>query len=210
MFKGRGCLGFGLAGLVVIGILLFVFYNKYNHLVRLDESVKAQWGNVNNAYQKRSDLVPNLVATVQGEADFEKGTLEAVIAQRANATKTVIDPTNLSQDAINQFQQAQSGLGGALSRLLVAVERYPDLKANQGFRTLQTELSSIEQEILHERKKYNDRAKEFNTYRNQIPNNFIASFVPKFAEKGYFQADQGAENAPDVEFDFNNENATSE
>ncbi len=201
----KGCLGLGI-GVIVLGIIIgLVFVNKYNHMIALDESVEAQWANVNNAYQKRSDLVPNLVATVQGSADFEKETLESVIAQRANATKTTIDPTNLSQANIDQFQQAQSGLGGALSRLLVSVERYPDIKSQQNFIALQSELSSIEQEILHERNKFNERAKAFNTYRNKIPNNIIAGFYDQFNEKGYFKADPGAENSPDVEFDFGSE-----
>ncbi len=208
--KKGGCLGIGIAFLAIVGILIFVFVSKYNTMVGLDEAVRKQWGNVENVYQKRADLVDNLVSTVQGAADFESSTLENVIRERANASKTVIDPSNLSQAQIDQFQQAQNSFGGALSRLMVVIEKYPDLKANQNFLQLQSTLESIESEIVHERKKFNDRAEAFNAYRNKIPNNFIAAFVPKFDEKGYFKAEEGADQAPEVEFDFGNDKAEGE
>lgn len=203
----KGCmrsLAIGGALILLMVIVSSWVIGKYNHLVQLDEEAKAQWGNVQNAYQKRYDLVDNLVKTVQGAADFERGTLTEVIAQRNSAAKVTIDANNLSQAQIDQFQQAQSGLSGALSRLNFVVERYPDLKANQNFLNLQSSLESIEDEIKHERNKFNDRAKAFNQYRNQAINSIVASFFPKFAEKGYFKADAGADQAPDVNFDFNN------
>ncbi len=201
----KGCLGIGIVVLVLGLIFGLMFVNRYNHMIELDNEVENAWAKVQSAYQKRSDLVPNLVSTVQGAADFESSTLENVIAQRANATKTTIDPSNLSQADIDRFQQAQSGLGGALSRLLVSVERYPDLKTSQNFLSLQAELSSIEQEILHERNKFNDRATAFNNYTEKFPNSLIAGFYERFNRKGLFQSEAGAEVAPDVNFDFENE-----
>ncbi len=198
----KGCLGIGI-GVLVLGIIFgLIFVSKYNHMIVLDNEVEKAWANVQTAYQKRTDLVPNLVSTVQGAADYEKETLTSVIAERANATQTKIDPGNLSQADIDRFQQAQSGLGGALSRLLVSVERYPDLKANKNFISLQSELSSIEQEILHERNKFNERATAFNNYTETFPNSLVAGMFNRFNRKGLFQSEPGAENAPDVDFNF--------
>lgn len=196
----RGCLLGGIIGLVVlVAILAFWIIGAQKKMVTLDEAVQSQWSNVESAYQKRADLVPNLVNTVKGAADFEQETLTQVIEARAKATSTTIDPSNLTPESIAQFQQAQDGLSGALSRLMVVIERYPELKANQNFLNLQAELSSIESEVLFERKKFNDKAQQYNTYIRQIPNTIAASIFG-FEKKGYFEAAEGAENAPTVDF----------
>lgn len=200
----KGCITSLIAAgiLILLGIIISSWViGKYDKMVRLDEEVKAQWGKVEAAYEKRYSLVDNLVNTVKGAANYEKGTLTEVIAQRANASKTVINADNLSQADIDKFQQSQSGLSGALQRLMVVVEQYPDLKANQNFLQLQNSLESIEDEIKHERNKFTDRAKEFNQYRNTAINSVVASFFTRFNEKGYFKAEAGAEKAPDVNFD---------
>lgn len=196
----RGCLLGGIIGLVaLIAIVVFWIIGAQKKMVTMDEAVQSQWSNVESAYQKRADLVPNLVNTVKGAANFEQETLTQVIEARAKATSTTIDPSNLTPESIAQFQQAQDGLSGALSRLMVVIERYPELKANQNFLNLQAELSSIESEVLFERKKFNDRAQQYNTYIRQIPNTIAASIFG-FEKKGYFEATAGAENAPNVDF----------
>lgn len=196
----RGCLLGGIIGLVaLVAILALWIIGAQKKMVTLDEAVQSQWSNVESAYQKRADLVPNLVNTVKGAADFEQETLTQVIEARAKATSTTIDPSNLTPESIAQFQQAQDGLSGALSRLMVVIERYPELKANQNFLNLQAELSSIESEVLFERKKFNDKAQQYNTYIRQIPNTIAASIFG-FEKKGYFEAAEGAENAPTVDF----------
>lgn len=169
-------------------------------MVSMDEAVQAQWANVEDAYQRRADLVPNLVNTVKGAADFEKSTLEAVIEARAKATSVTVDPTNLNPEAIEQFQEAQSGLNSALSRLLVTVERYPELKATANFMELQAQLEGTENRISVERKKFNDRAGEYNAYIRKIPQ-VIYSGLLGFKSKGYFKAEAGANKAPEVSFD---------
>lgn len=183
----------------LVAILALWIIGAQKKMVTLDEAVQSQWSNVESAYQKRADLVPNLVNTVKGAADFEQETLTQVIEARAKATSTTIDPSNLTPESIAQFQQAQDGLSGALSRLMVVIERYPELKANQNFLNLQAELSSIESEVLFERKKFNDKAQQYNTYIRQIPNTIAASIFG-FEKKGYFEAAEGAENAPTVDF----------
>lgn len=196
----RVCLLGGIIGLVaLVAILALWIIGAQKKMVTLDEAVQSQWSNVESAYQKRADLVPNLVNTVKGAADFEQETLTQVIEARAKATSTTIDPSNLTPESIAQFQQAQDGLSGALSRLMVVIERYPELKANQNFLNLQAELSSIESEVLFERKKFNDKAQQYNTYIRQIPNTIAASIFG-FEKKGYFEAAEGAENAPTVDF----------
>lgn len=198
----KGCLIFGgIFGVIAVIAIVALIWGTgiYNNMVGKDEKVQVQWANVQNTYQKRLDLIPNLVSTVKGAADFEKSTLEAVIGARAKATQTTIDPTNITPEKIAQFQQVQGELSSALSRLLVTVERYPELKANQNFLALQTELSSIENEILFERQKYNVSAGDFNTYVRTVPNNLVANFTG-MDEKAKFEADKGAENAPKVEF----------
>jgi LemA protein len=194
----KGCLVGGglLAILVVLGIWIMGIYNG---VIPKDNAVKGQWGNVETAYQKRVDLVPNLVNTVKGAANFEQETLTQVMEARAKATQTTIDPTNLTPEKVAEFQQAQDGLSNALSRLMVVVERYPELKANQNFLSLQAELSSIESEVQFERKKFNTVTEDYNNYVRKAPNNLVVGLFG-FNEKGYFKAAAGAENAPTVNF----------
>jgi len=171
----------------------------YNQMVSMQEGVDQSWANVESAYQRRADLIPNLVNTVKGYADFEQETLTKVIEARAKATQTTIDPSNLTPEKLQQFQQAQGELSGALSRLLVTVERYPDLKANQNFLELQAQLEGTENRINVERNKYNVAAKEYNTYIRQIPRNIYAGWF-SFDKKPYFEAEAGSDKAPTVEF----------
>lgn len=194
----KGCLvGGGI--LAIIAIVAIWAISIYNGIVPKNNAVNSQWGNVESAYQKRSDLVPNLVNTVKGAANFEQETLTQVIDARSKATATTIDPTNLTPENIAQFQQAQDGLTGALNKLMVVVERYPELKANQNFLSLQTELSSIENEILFERKKFNTAVEDYNNSVLTMPNRLIAGLFG-FNEKGYFKAAAGADQAPTVSF----------
>ena len=189
--------------LVLAGIMGFWGVSSYNKLVSLDQAVQAQWSQVENVYQRRADLVPNLVATVKGAADFEKSTLEAVVNARASVGQVNVDPKNLPNDpaAMAKYQQAQDALSGALSRLLVVVERYPDLKATQAFRDLQVQLEGAENRIAVERMRFVQAAQAFNSARNTFPRNIIASaFGSRFAEKAYFKAQAGAETAPRVQF----------
>jgi LemA protein len=170
----------------------------YNRLVSLDEGVDAAWGQVENVYQRRADLIPNLVATVKGAADFEKETFTAVVEARAKVGQINIE--NAPDAAqLQQFQAAQDGLSSALSRLLVVVERYPDLKATQAFRDLQVQLEGTENRIATERHRYNEVARDFNITRRAFPTVFIANFF-SFGEKAYFEAAEGAETPPVVEF----------
>ncbi len=172
---------------------------QYNTMVEKQEAVTAQWSQVENVYQRRADLIPNLVATVKGYADFEQETLTAVIEARAKATSVNIDPSKLDANAIQNFQAAQDGLSSALARLMVVVERYPDLKANQNFLELQSQLEGTENRIAVERRKFNTSAQQYNTYIRKFPNNLIAGMFD-FEKKEYFEADKGAEEAPKVEF----------
>lgn len=171
----------------------------YNQMVSMQEGVDQSWANVESAYQRRADLIPNLVNTVKGYADFEQETLTKVIEARAKATQTTIDPTNLTPDKLQQFQAAQGELSGALSRLLVTVERYPELKANQNFLELQDQLEGTENRINTERNSYNAVAKDYNTYIRQIPRSIYASWF-SFDKKPYFEAEAGSDKAPSVEF----------
>jgi LemA protein len=197
----------GLIALLVIGVLVFagVSWVKgfYNSTIKLNENVSESWGNVQTAYQRRSDLIGNLVNTVQGAADYERETLTQVIEARAKATSITIDPTNITPEQLAQFNQVQGGLSGALKSLLVTVERYPDLKANENFLKLQDELTSTENQILTARTRYNEAIKPFNNHVKTFPNNILAGFF-NFDDKPYFDAEAGAENAPDVKFDFGN------
>jgi LemA protein len=188
--------------IIVLGLILLLGgcgCSGYNTMVSQDQNVKGKWGNVQSEYQRRSDLIPNLVSTVQGAADFEKSTLTDVINARAKATSTTIDPTNLTPESIAKFQQAQGELSGALSRLLVSVERYPDLKANQNFRDLQAQLEGTENRIKVSRNDFNTSVQTFNTTVKSFPNNIFAGMFG-FKEKGYFAADPGADKAPTVDF----------
>ena len=171
----------------------------YNQMVSMQEGVDQSWANVQSSYKRRADLIPNLVSTVKGYTEFEKETLTGVIEARAKATQTTIDPSNLTTENLKQFQAAQGELSGALSRLLVTVERYPDLKANKNFLELQAQLEGTENRINVERNKYNEAAKGYNTYIRQIPRSIYAGWFD-FEKKPYFEADAGTENAPKVEF----------
>ena len=189
--------------LAVIVILLFSVFSwvkgSYNTMVSQDEGVKTAWSQVENQYQRRLDLIPNLVNTVKGYAAHEKETLEGVINARAEATKTTIDPSNLNEESLKKFQAAQGELSSALSRLMVVMERYPDLKANQNFSELQAQLEGTENRITVERKRFNEVAQAYNTYIRSFPNNILAGMFG-FFPKAYFTADAGAEKAPKVEF----------
>ncbi|MCK4661569.1 MAG: LemA family protein [Bacteroidales bacterium] len=187
----------------VIALLVIIFYssakNTYNNMVTLEESVTKTWADVENQYQRRADLIPNLVNTVKGYASHEKETLTQVIEARAKATSIKIDPKNLNAATMQQFQQAQSGLSSALSKLMVVVERYPDLKANQNFLELQAQLEGTENRISVERRKFNEAARGYNTYIKQFPRNIYAGIF-NFEEKVYFEAEKGTEKAPEVNF----------
>jgi len=185
--------------IVVVGIIFLWYQGAYNGMVQADENVKSAWGNVENQYQRRSDLVPNLVATVKGYATHEETTLENVTAARAKATQTTIDPTKLTEENMAQFQAAQGELSSALSRLLVSVEAYPDLKANQNFLDLQAQLEGTENRIATERTRFNDIAQQYNTLIRRFPNNIIAG-MSGFSVKPYFKSEAGAEKAPEVKF----------
>ncbi|MEG1573108.1 MAG: LemA family protein [Bacteroidales bacterium] len=190
--------------LVIVGAVLLCglgLTRMYNTMVTTDEGVTNAWAQVENVYQRRADLIPNLVNTVKGAADFEKSTLTAVVEARAAATAVKIDPTNLSPEKLASFQKAQDGLSSAISRLLVSVERYPELKANQNFMNLQAQLEGTENRITVERNKFNETVKVYNTLIRRFPRNLLANLFG-FEKKGYFQAKEGAENAPEVEFDF--------
>ena len=185
-------------------ILVFWFFSIKNGAVRVNQEVNKEWGNVETSYQRRNDLIGNLVKTVQGSADFEKSTLEAVIKARSEATSVKIDPTNMTPEQLTQFNQAQGNLNSSLSRLLVTVEQYPDLKANQNFLKLQDELASTENQILTARTRFNEAVKLYNRHVTIFPNNIFAGWFG-FKEKPFFEAVAGAEKPVDVEFDFNNE-----
>ena len=188
--------------LVVLAVVFFIFIwakNAFNSMVSQEEQVTSAWSQVENVYQRRADLIPNLVATVKGYAAHEQETLEGVINARAKATQTTIDPTNMTEASLKQFQAAQGELGSALQRLMVVVERYPDLKANQNFLELQAQLEGSENRITVERQKFNDSAKSFNTSIRQFPRNILAGMFG-FERKAYFEAQEGAEQAPKVEF----------
>ena len=185
--------------LVVIGAIVLWAVSAYNSLVKSEESVKTAWSQVENVYQRRADLIPNLVATVKGYAAHESSTLEGVIEARAKATQVTVDSDNLSPEKIAEFQQAQGELGATLGRLMAISEAYPDLKANENFRDLQAQLEGTENRISTERKKYNETAKNYNTSIRVFPRNIIAGMFG-FSAKGYFEAQEGADKAPAVEF----------
>jgi LemA protein len=199
-----GCVGVA----VILGIILLIaglaFGASYNHLVGLRQGVDSQWAEVQNQYQRRSDLIPNLVQTVSGAANFEKSTLIAVTDARASVGQVKIDPNSAptSQAQLNQYAQAQSSLGGALSRLLVVSENYPDLKSNQNFLDLQAQLEGTENRIITARNHFNDAAQSYNTSVQSFPTNLIAGMFG-FTSRPYFQATAGSDVPPPVHFDFN-------
>lgn len=194
----KGLIIFGIIALVVI-ILYSFFAGRYNKMVELQEAIPNQWAQVETQYQRRADLIPNLVNTVKGYANFEQETLTRVIEARASATQVKVDPSNITPEALQQFQQAQNGVSSALGRLLVTVEKYPDLKANQNFLDLQAQLEGTENRIAVARNRFNDVVQPYNLYIKRFPNNTLASMYG-FEPKGYFEAAAGAENAPKVEF----------
>ncbi len=195
-----GCAG----ALAVVGVVALVLFlsvtSTYNALVALDESVEAGWSQVENVYQRRADLVPNLVATVRGAADFERETLDAVVSARSRASSIQLSAADLGNpQALARFQEAQGALSSALSRLMVVVERYPDIKANQNFLSLQDELAGTENRIAVERRRFNEAAQAYNTRRRGFFTRIVAGWFD-FDEAAYFEADEGAETAPTVDF----------
>ena len=194
----KGCIG-----LIVLGVIALALFgwvkNSYNGLVSTQESVEKAWGNVESQYQRRADLIPNLVETVKGYAKHEQETFEKVIEARANATKVTIDPTNMSPEDLKKYQAAQGEVGSALSRLIAVAENYPDLKANENFKDLQQQLESTENRINIARNDFNEEARKYNTQRRTFPTNIIAGIF-NFGDKPYFQAQEGADKAPKVDF----------
>ncbi len=185
---------------LLAAVVAFLFSScGYNKMVEMDEQVTSQWAQVENVYQRRADLIPNLVNTVKGYAAHERETLEGVIEARSKATSVNIDPKNLTPESIQQFNQAQDGLSSALSRLMVVVERYPDLKANQNFLDLQAQLEGTENRITVERQKFNQTTQTYNAYIRKFPQVIYAGWFG-FDKKTYFEAQQGAEKAPEVQF----------
>lgn len=198
----KGCL----ISIIIIGFLALVVIavitwgtKVYNGMVTMQESVTGQWGNVETSYQRRNDLIPNFVNTVKGAANFEQTTLTQVIEARSKATSVTIDPTKMTAENMKQFQQAQGEVSSALSRLMVVVEKYPELKATQNFRDLQVELEGTENRISVERRKFNEVALTYNTYIRRFPQSFLAGMFG-FQSKPYFEAVAGAEKAPEVKF----------
>jgi LemA protein len=186
--------------IAVLGIYLYTkAVGSYNQFVQTEEQVNGQWAEVETQYQRRADLIPNLVNTVKGYAEFEQETLTGVVEARAKATSMTIDPTNLTPEKLAEFQQAQDQLSGALSRLLVTVEKYPDLKANQNFLELQAQLEGTENRIAVARRNFNESVVSYNANIRTFPNNIFAGWYG-FETKGTFEASAGAENAPTVQF----------
>ncbi|WP_299529677.1 LemA family protein [Ulvibacterium sp.] len=196
----------GLIILIILGVIAIGLYQWAvgfnNTAVELEADAKTAWSNVESAYQRRNDLIGNLVKTVQGAADFERGTLTDVIEARAKATSTTIDVDNITPQSMAAFQEAQSGLTGALSKLMVVVERYPELKANQNFLELQTQLEGTENRINVERNRFNDKVNLYDIHTTKFPGKLLAGLFG-FEEMSRYQADPGSEQAPNVEFDFN-------
>jgi LemA protein len=188
--------------LIIVGfifILVLWIFGSYNGLVDKQEAVEKDWSNVENQYQRRADLIPNLVNTVKGYADFERETLKEVIEARSKATSITVDPTNLTPEKVAEFQQAQNGLSSALGRLLVVVEKYPDLKANENFLQLQAQLEGTENRITVSRNRFNETANTYNSAIRKFPAVMVAGMMG-FERKGYFQAAEGTQNAPTVDF----------
>lgn len=188
-------------GIVLLAVVSAFLFSScgYNKMVELDEQVTSSWAQVENVYQRRADLIPNLVNTVKGYASHEQETLEGVIEARSKATSVNIDPEKLTPETLQQFNQAQDGLSSALSRLMVVVERYPDLKANQNFLDLQAQLEGTENRIAVERRKFNQTTQTYNAYIRKFPRVIYAGWFG-FDKKSYFEAQQGAEKAPEVQF----------
>ncbi|NOY50852.1 MAG: LemA family protein [Chlorobi bacterium] len=193
-------IGIAIVIIVILGFAGYSYFKgMYNTMVVNSENVSAKWSQVENVYQRRADLIPNLVNTVKGYASHEKETLEGVIEARAKATSVNINPGNLNAASMQAFQQAQQGLSGALSKLMVVVERYPELKANQNFLELQAQLEGTENRIAVERRKFNETTKVYNTYIKLFPKNMFAGMFG-FEPKPYFEAQKGSEKVPEVKF----------
>ncbi|MDP5158391.1 MAG: LemA family protein [Flaviramulus sp.] len=190
---------------IIVAILVLGIYSWAkgfnNTAVNLKETATKTWANVESSYQRRNDLIGNLVKTVQGAADFEKGTLQAVIEARAKATSVTIDPTNITPEQLAKFNEVQGGLSGALKSLLVTVERYPDLKANQNFLELQSQLEGTENRINVARDRFNETVEPYNKHIKTFPNSLLAGML-NFDDMSYFKAEAGSEKAPDVNFNF--------
>lgn len=186
-------------GLVVAALLVFWGIGVNNNLATKSQNVKAQWGNIQSAYQRRADLIPNLVNTVKGVANFEKSTLTDVIAARASATQMKLDANDLSPENMQKYQAAQSSLSGALGRLMVVSERYPELKATQNFSELQAQIEGTENRINVERNKFNEVVRDYNGDLVRFPASFVARMLG-YSEKGYIEGDKGSEKAPTVDF----------
>ncbi|MBV7532596.1 LemA family protein [Chitinophaga sp. sic0106] len=189
----------GIIVLIVLALLVMFGCGKYNGMVKQDENVKNKWGAVQSAYQRRADLIPNLVSTVKGAANFETETLTKVMEARASATRINVNVDDLSPEKIQQYQAAQGQLSQALGRLLAVSEAYPDLKANQNFRDLQVQLEGTENRINVARNDFNDAVNGYNSAIRTFPNNLVAG-ITGFKAKGYFTADEGAKDAPKVQF----------
>ncbi|MEM9077570.1 MAG: LemA family protein [Bacteroidota bacterium] len=191
--------------LIVIGIIILAVFSWtksfYNKTINLEETTKKKWANVESSYQRRSDLIGNLVKTVQGAADFERGTLTDVIEARSKASSISIDPTNISPEQLSAFNNAQSGLSSALNRLLLVVERYPELKANQNFLELQSQLEGTENRINVARDRFNESVQPYNEHVRDFPNTILAGIFG-FEKMTYFESESGAENNPEVDFQF--------
>ena len=186
--------------IIVVAVLAVVWViTGYNGLVGMDEGVQTKWADVETQYQRRADLIPNLVNTVKGYAAHESETLQAVVEARAKATSVNIDPTNMSAEQIANFQKVQDGVSSALGRLLVTVEKYPDLKANENFKELQAQLEGTENRISVARRDYNEAARKYNTSLRSFPKNILAGMFG-FEKKAYFEAQEGSEQAPTVQF----------
>lgn len=186
--------------IIVVAVIAVIWgISGYNGLVSMDEGVQTKWADVETQYQRRADLIPNLVNTVNGYAAHESETLQAVVEARAKATSMNIDPSNMSAEQIANFQKAQDGVSSALSRLLVTVEKYPDLKANENFKELQVQLEGTENRISVARRDYNESARKYNTTLRSFPKNILAGMFG-FEKKAYFEAQEGSEQAPTVQF----------
>ena len=185
--------------IVVIGAIAMWLISSYNGMVKMDEDVSTAWSNVENQYQRRADLIPNLVNTVKGYASHEKETLEAVVAARSKTTQVTVDPENMTPEKLQEYQKAQGEIGAALGRLLAITEAYPDLKANENFKELQAQLEGTENRISVERRNFNEVARSYNTAIRTFPRTIIAGMFG-FEKRPYFEAEEGASSAPEVKF----------
>lgn len=199
--NNKGCFGIGSIGLIIIGVLAVLGFwgiGKYNGLVTENNEVLSKWSNVETVYQKRANLIPNLQNTVRSYAKYEKETLTKVIEARAKATQITLDPTNMTEENLAKFQNAQSELSGALGRLMAVAEQYPNLKADQQYINFQREYTAIENSIRTETVYYNEAVKNFNNKVETFPTSLLVMFFSKFKAKPYFKADEGASKAPEV------------